>query len=577
MSAEKRLWLAVVLSMMVVFFWELAFAPKQKKQPAIVSQTVADTSAMEIAQPRMTAADTGLQSDTLSNLDKASARSFTLALPQYRATFQETGGVIGELELTAYDCVETNHRRSPVKMVSSYANQSGHFALAMEESDRSGLTHDKWQAETSASSVTFTLSPRLAEIPAGVEIAKRITFGDDYASTLDLIVRNRSDRVISFATGKLTHDLQEMTSAGSLLLHLGPGLGDNHPERLYQEQYFVNGAYGVGGKLEKAVLAKSWWHSVFGLPDPPRQIEWVALENRYFVIALVPQDFKIDADFSYTDSKLLQTWLLLPSFQLDSGKEKIFSFKVLTGPKKTGILTSISPGLKALDGMEPRVLPRNISFARWMVDLLALIERFVKNWGVSIILLTVAVRALLFPLSYYQFKSMAKMGTLKPKIEEVQKKYATDKERLQRELMKIYQEAGVNPLGGCLPIFLQMPILVGLYIALQYSIELRGEPFVWWIKDLSIPDTILYIIGLPINPLPIAMGATMVIQQKLTPMPAADPAQKQMFVFMTIFMTFLFYNFPSGLSLYWLTQNILSIGQQYYMTRGREVAGDAKR
>jgi YidC/Oxa1 family membrane protein insertase len=163
------------------------------------------------------------------------------------------------------------------------------------------------------------------------------------------------------------------------------------------------------------------------------------------------------------------------------------------------------------------------------------------------------------------------MQGLRPKIEEVQARYADDKERLQRELMKVYSEAGVNPLGGCLPILLQMPILVGLFIAFQNAIALRGVPFILWIKDLSVPDTAFYLLGIPFNPLPLIMAATMFFQQKLSPMPSADPVQKQMLYMMPVMMTVLFYNFPSGLSLYWVTQNILSIGQQYYMMRIREV------
>jgi YidC/Oxa1 family membrane protein insertase len=136
--------------------------------------------------------------------------------------------------------------------------------------------------------------------------------------------------------------------------------------------------------------------------------------------------------------------------------------------------------------------------------------------------------------------------------------------------MNVYREAGVNPLGGCLPIIVQMPVLIGLFLALQNSIELRGAAFALWITDLAIPDTLFWVVGIPINPLPIAMGATMILQQKLTPTPTADPNQKQMFTMMTVVMTVMFYNFPSGLSLYWLTQNILSIAQQYYMLKRKE-------
>jgi YidC/Oxa1 family membrane protein insertase len=202
----------------------------------------------------------------------------------------------------------------------------------------------------------------------------------------------------------------------------------------------------------------------------------------------------------------------------------------------------------------------------------------VPNYGVAIILLTFMLRLVMGPLTHKQMKVMKKnstqMAVLQPKIKDIQARYPDDAQKRNEETMKIYREAGVNPLtmmgGGCLPMLLQLPIFIGLYYALQSAIELRGAPFGLWITDLSVPETLLTIPGLeiPIRVLPLAMGASMVIQQKMTPMTSMDPNQaRMMMTVMPIMFTVLFYGFPSGLVLYWFVSNLLGMAQQLLINR----------
>jgi YidC/Oxa1 family membrane protein insertase len=586
---EKRLFLAVMISMVIVFAFQVLFPQPQPRKRATVSTAVdtgvtgIDTSAM--ANFEISATDTrdlgvAALADSAMVEFQGPAETFELELPNKTVNMSESGGVVGLLQLKDYKVTRIGGSELPVELISSTATSPGFFSLTLDQDDRSRLSSSTWSGFVDSSSgsaqrVSMSLLPSVAELPSGIELGKTFTWDTRHGMSFTVTVRNRSDREVTLATGRLTESIgsvaTEKVREGSLLLQIGPGLGVNNPEPQYVDQYIVHGSYSQAGQVEQAVTQLSWWHSIFGAPELPGDVDWVAIENRYFTLALMPAGFKIDPIFTEPKPGDLRCWILLPAFKLAAGESRDFAFRVFAGPKSTQELAHFSPELEKLDGMEPSVLPKKISIARWMVGILAWIHGFVHNWGWSIILLTVLVRLLLYPLSHIQFKSMAKMQNLKPRIEELQKKYAHDQERLQRELMKVYSEAGVNPLGGCLPIIVQMPILIGLFIALQNSIQLRGVPFVWWIHDLSIPDTVVSLFGLPLNPLPVLMCGTMWIQQKLTPMPSADPAQKQMMMIMPFMMTVLFYNFPSGLSLYWVIQNILSIAQQYLMMRNREV------
>jgi YidC/Oxa1 family membrane protein insertase len=198
------------------------------------------------------------------------------------------------------------------------------------------------------------------------------------------------------------------------------------------------------------------------------------------------------------------------------------------------------------------------------------------NWGVAIILLTICVRCVIWPIHARSQYTMKRMGLLAPKMKELQEKHKDDPQKQQMEVMKLYKDYGVNPLGGCLPMLLQIPIFFGFYSVLENAAELRGQPFIGWVHDLSVADT-LYTLHFPfslpfmgnhfdINPLPIIMGITMILQMKLTPQPqTVDKTQKIMFTIMPFFFLFICYNFAAALSLYWSTQNIFSIFQSWVM------------
>jgi YidC/Oxa1 family membrane protein insertase len=206
---------------------------------------------------------------------------------------------------------------------------------------------------------------------------------------------------------------------------------------------------------------------------------------------------------------------------------------------------------------------------RFFALFLAMLYSIVPNYGLAIIILTIAVRVVTAPLTIKQMRSMERMRALSPKLKEIQAKHADDRQKQSEQTMALYKSEGVNPLGGCMPMLLQFPVFIGLFYALRSTIQLRQSPFFGWIDDLSAPETLFEIpgLGIPIRVLPLIMGASMVLQQKITPT-QMDPAQaKMMMTVMPVMMTVLFYRFPSGLVLYWMVSNIIAISHQLYIGR----------
>ncbi|MEX2488146.1 MAG: membrane protein insertase YidC [Pseudomonadales bacterium] len=285
---------------------------------------------------------------------------------------------------------------------------------------------------------------------------------------------------------------------------------------------------------------------------------YMAMVQHYFVTAWIP---KGDNTYTWHARKLSGNDIYLfgfttPLWTVGPGEIASKSALFYAGPKDQYRLEEIAQGLS---------LTVDYGFLWWLAQplfyLLDFIHGMVHNWGVAIILLTVIVKLLLYPLSAASFKSMAKMRKLQPEMARLKERYGDDKQKFSQAMMDLYKKEGANPLGGCLPILLQMPVFLALYWTLMESVELRQAPFILWIDDLSAMD--------PYFVLPILMGISMYLTQMLQPEPP-DPVQAKIFKMMPIMFTFFFLWFPSGLVLYWLTNNILSIAQQWFVTRQLE-------
>jgi YidC/Oxa1 family membrane protein insertase len=291
-------------------------------------------------------------------------------------------------------------------------------------------------------------------------------------------------------------------------------------------------------------------------------VKWVGLDQHYFVSALVPTSPEGECLFA----KGRTPGASLAGLRVPVDQARSIGFKLFAGPKYVDLLRAYGRDLDtAVD--YGSVTQYFAFFARMLLWVMQKFHVLARNWGVAIILLTVLVKALLYPLTYKSMQSMQEMRKLQPEIEKLKAKLGDDKEKLNLAVMQLYQQHKVNPLGGCLPMLFQMPIWLALYATLQTSVELYREPFLW-IQDLTQMD--------PIYVLPLTMGASSFIMQKLSPQPADNAQAKMLLYFMPAFFTFIMLKLPAGLTLYILVNNLLSIAQQQWMMRKQKAAEPAK-
>ena len=295
--------------------------------------------------------------------------------------------------------------------------------------------------------------------------------------------------------------------------------------------------------------------------DVTSQTGWVSMLEHYFVSAWIPTQQQTNRLFSrVANGSQAIIGVVYPATQVNPNSTETIESKLYLGPKDQDSMAQL---VEHLD------LTVDYGFLWWLAQpifkLLQFLQSIVINWGLAIILTTVIVKALLFPLTKAQYVSMAKMRMLQPKMTELRERYNSDRQKLSQEMMKLYKTEKVNPLGGCLPMLLQLPIFLALYWVLLESVELRHSEFIFWIQDLSTKD--------PYYILPILMGASMFLMQRLQPTPATDPMQQKLFQYMPVVFTVFFLWFPSGLVLYWLVSNLITIAQMLIIYRGLEKKG----
>ncbi|PLX70899.1 MAG: preprotein translocase YidC [Denitrovibrio sp.] len=335
------------------------------------------------------------------------------------------------------------------------------------------------------------------------------------------------------------------TGERTLSVPFRSGIGQNAVDGFEGDRYTFQGPLMFDGKRLKKEKAEKVDKNIV-VENP----EWVGYMSKYFLVA-VAQDYESGV-FSPKGNSAETAGLT--ELKLNPGDRQEIKFSVFAGPKEYDLLKSYDIKFE-----------KSINFGIFsfiaipMLKFLKMIYGVVGNYGFAIILLTFVIKLITFPLTQKSMVSMKKMSSLGPKMAEIKEKYKGDKEKMNAANMELYKKEGVNPLGGCLPMLLQIPVFFALYKTLLLSIELQGAPFIFWITDLSLKD--------PYYITPVVMGATMFLQQKMTPSTATDELQKKIFTFMPLIFTFLFLTFPSGLVVYWLTNNVLTIAQQYVINK----------
>ncbi|MGB9498052.1 MAG: membrane protein insertase YidC [Dissulfuribacterales bacterium] len=483
-----------------------------------------------------------IQIDTKAPIRKA--RDFTVETDLYRLVFSEKGGAVKNYFLKEYPTTLSGDS-APVNLINV---SPPHLPLGLRlesqppidlsscffEPDKEGLKLTKAGEEAQ---MKFT-----CDMPNGIKVTKTCTFHQG-SYWIDLSIR------LSGAG----------TIPGSVFLYNKPGKKKNRFT-------FAGPAYYGNNSLQEVKLKKMGEkHTYTG------QVDWIGYGDNYFLTALIPVASqgpwnisieKKEAD-GLTESRLTA---LKPAPGSAAQGVEILNLGVYFGPKEIDRLNALGHNLsKAINfgWFDPIAKP--------LLYILKFFFRFIHNYGIAIIIVTILIKVAFWPLAQKSAKSMKTMQKLQPKLAKLKESYGNDKEKLNKELMQLYKTYKVNPMSGCLPMLLQIPVFFALYKVLLQSIELRHAPFMLWINDLSAPDRLMipgvnipYLGGIPV--LTLLMGVSMYLQQKLSPS-SLDPTQARMMQFLPVIFTFMFINFPSGLVLYWLVNNVLSIAQQHYVNK----------
>jgi len=333
----------------------------------------------------------------------------------------------------------------------------------------------------------------------------------------------------------------------------------SHAEEQDKQKAVISLAGEIHVEKQRALQKKSW--------ETPGELEWHGLLKKHYAL-LVKPDQKTVSQETRLEANRFFTRLRLAPMDLKPGEKKKLNVLIYAGPQHYESLKEFGVGFEKIFSKGVLGLPRLL-----LLSGLNFFKRLTGNYGIAILLITLLIKILFTPFTHFSYQSMAKMQALQPKVKALQKHHQKDPARMNKELMELYRRNRVNPLGGCLPMVLQIPVFIAFYQVLSEAVELRGAPFIFWIQDLSQPDRLftlpasLPFVGDAFNLLPLLMIGSMVWQQALTPQTAATPAQEKLMYLMPIIFGFVFYNLPSGLVLYWLVNNLLTIFHQLVIKR----------
>ena len=546
---EKRVVLFLVLSLGIIFGYdlllkELGYSPFSNS-PIIDEEIYQDDSpdGSRTDRSASTPADPALETSTISSDNSEAAVDQTAVVneeiivvetPLVRVGLSNQGAVITSWELKKF--LTQTEDNTPVQLV--YPNGQYPGPLTLRSEGHEELTN---VLRKNAYRVEKDFEKLDERHPTGRVV---FTYGSDDS---DVWV----EKILVFHYDSYVVDMEIRTRGISekLDLVLGTNFG------------LVEWGQGFIGLLGSAWMIGEEIFKESPEADEPTirreaPVKWLALQDKYFISVFIPEDA------TGLVTKLENESVVSAALNLPVGAEgQVHKARLYAGPKQFDVLKSFEVGLEdtidfgwfIYDSFAP------VKFvAKPLFSVLRSINEYTNNFGLAIIILTCGIKLLFVPLQYKSYKSMQGMKDIQPKVAKLQEKYKDDKQKLNEDLMKLYKEHKVNPVGGCLPMFLQMPVFIALFNILYMTIDLRQAPFMLWISDLSIQD--------PFYVLPVLMGASMFVQQKIMPT-TADPNMAKMMLILPIGLTFLFVTFPAGLVLYWVTNNVLTITQQFVTDR----------
>jgi YidC/Oxa1 family membrane protein insertase len=577
---QRNIIMAVILTALILFGWEAAMRHyyPQASKPVVTATAPAASEAPAAAGPTReggltSATDIALEAKDLKTALAAPGR-VAIAAPGLSGSINPVGAVIDDLSANRHTAT-IDKNSGPARLFSPAGTPAQQFAqfgwagAGVEVPNAATV----WQAPQGAkltpqSPVTLTWANA-----TGQTFALTYAIDADYMLTITQTVANGGAAAVKLHEIAQLNRTDKTAAIDSWNVHSGPM-----------------------GSFSEAVQFGPDYDEVLevGTQSNPAKVDWLGFSDIYWMSMLIPEKAPVTSDFRALGKGIYLANLFYGDADLAPGQKQSRTTRLFAGAKESAVLDRYEDG-----GIAKFGLAIDWGWFRWFEKpifmLLAKLYELAGNFGVAIILLTLIVRGLMFPVAQRQFASMAAMRAIQPKVKAIQERFKDEKEKQQKEIMELYKAEKVNPLAGCLPIFLQIPIFFALYKVLMLAVEMRHKPFALWIHDLSAPDPahILNLFGylpfevpgfLGIGVLAILLGVTMYLQFKLNP-PPADPIQQQMFAIMPWMMMFVMAPFAAGMLIYWITSNILTIAQQKYLyskhpamrEMANKEAADAKR
>ena len=526
---EKRALIAVVLSIAVFYIFSAFFGPQQKPVTSVAPASVKTENVG--AAPAVTVQE-ATAVPKLVAVTAPTASLVTVETDRYTAVFSPSGGSLKSLIVKGFS--ETNKPSSPNVVLLdkadpslfSFSTRGVGFALSPQALYRSNVS-SLHVAPAEKKQLIFTYVDT-----QGYVVRKTYSFdGSGYGVALDTQLINNS---ASSVTGAFQ---QVLTTPFDV--NQKDGRYETYGSSIYSDN-------GLHTDAPKNLVSASKKYD--------KDVQWAGINDKYFLSALIAVNKSVaSVELKKNSAGFIELAATTPGFSVAPGQAVTVSHKIFVGPKEIDTLKAQGSSLEqSLDLGWFSVL------AKPMLYSLKFFYKYVHNYGLAIIIITVILKIFFFPLTHKSYKSMKGMSKLQPKMAALRDKYKNDKDAMNRAVMELYRDHKVNPLGGCLPMVVQIPVFFALYKALMYSIELRHAPFMLWITDLSDKD--------PYYVTPVIMGITMFVQQKMTPS-NMDEMQQKIMLGLPVIFTFMFLNFPSGLVMYWLVNNVLTIGQQMYINK----------
>jgi YidC/Oxa1 family membrane protein insertase len=578
---EKRAILAILLTFVIILFWTFI---QSKFFPSPPSKTPPQEVRKEEVSPQEKTAEKKAEIIKSKPLEREKTALRPKAVPQkevrvetqnYWAVFTSDDARLKHFKLKEYEDrvrqsaitikltqfvdeilskkVEEPKKPEPLDLVNTTEEKDLPLGLTFNGSNLP--LHENWEVDKDQvrllqngekGEITFSRS-----LENGLKIVKRFKFSSDgYTINLEVEAQNSSSKEITNQLGlEWIGEIELARLAKEENKDFGLRYSLLRNQKVEKKEF---GGSGTSGCVPGCGTRKT---TIEPFETVERgDIKWFSFGGEYFTALLIPPPSKeITLSVKGSEKEPLRADVMTPSISIPPQGKVNATYRIYLGPKDEDRLKSLGVGAEKLTDFGFFTI-----VAKPLLWFIRVTHKVTGNYGIDIIIISILIKIIFLPLTQISMKSMKEMQKVQPEMSRLKEQYKNDKARLQQEIMLLYKRRKINPMSGCLPMLIQIPVFIALYNALQNGIEMRHAPFFLWIVDLSAKD--------PIYITPIIMGATMFIQQKMTPS-AADPAQAKMFLLMPVMFTFLFLNFPSGLVLYWLVNNVLSIAHQYYLNK----------